>query len=288
MNKFLVVVIAVFLSTDAVADIIANTELTYEITGDWSFAGPPPWDHGGYGGADAFINPGAFLDYELVSPWDLPNGITAPGAGVGCPHGSAYGGALNPYASAPEFYPGLGMISQAGWDLGPTADYGSGIGWVMTESYTPDTDGTVSLSVDLSYAIDMIDANPPPTSGAVVVAWVALWEWDWSSGARYLVLDEMGDWTRGNVSPDFYPDDQLVRSFTVDAGASIVELESLQWTIDVDSNTNYMATSGVFVESTYFNAGYLSQYITGAVPEPASMSLLFVGSMILLSRRRTV
>lgn len=268
------------------ATIEANTWLKTSVTGSWSLESWCPHD-GGYGGADALVQPGSYMDYELIVPYSLPDGPTAPSASVGCPYGSAWGAALNPYRPSFEFENAQGMCtdSSAGWQLEPTATYGLGIGWVDSMVYIPDENGTVTFTANLSYMIDMVAASPTKTTGAELLAWVAMWGPDPESGLiNSLLLEPTDDWVVGNVSPYFYTNaNQLLRRITVDPGTLAEALETPEWTVTVDQASEYCVAAGIFVESTPQYVDDLTMYV---VPEPAALCLLTLGGLALLRRRR--
>jgi hypothetical protein len=269
-------------SADA-GSINASCSMETSVTGSWTLHAISGPDDGGYGGADVLINPGDYWDHDFIRPWHIPDGETAPGASVICPHGSAWAGALNPFQPSAQYQNSEGLCTHtnAGWDLLPTATYGMSIGWVDSVWYVPDADGPVTFTAELGYLIDMLDSPPPASTGAELVVSVALWEVDPGSGEA-LILEPKDDWLVGNVSPQFYPTDQLVRHLTVPPGGLVSQSELTEWTVDVDDAKVYSVAAGIFVESTLQYADDFAAY----VPEPATLGLLAIGGLPLLSRRR--
>lgn len=267
------------------ATIEADTWLETSVTGSWSPQSGYPLG-GGYGGADALVQPGSYMDYELIVPYNSPGVPTAPSAYVGCPYGSAWGTALNPYLPSAAFQnaEGICTYSSAGWQLEPTATYGGGIGWVDSLAYVPDQDGTVTFTANLSYMIDMVAASPAKTTGAEFVAWVAMWGSEPGSGVlNSLLLQPTNDWVVGNVSPQFYTNDQLVRHITINPGTLADSFETPEWSVTVDHASIYAVAAGIFVEST---PQYVDNFTAYVVPEPVTLWLLSLGGLALLRRRR--
>ncbi|MCC6490966.1 MAG: PEP-CTERM sorting domain-containing protein [Candidatus Hydrogenedentes bacterium] len=270
------------------AELIADGLLITEITGDWELAGHIwPDEHGGWGGTTVSIDPGDHYAWDLEAPWDAPAG-THVWSSILTPHGYAEAWADNPDLLA-STNPELATDASAYLNLDDSAVAGHAIGWVETVEYSPTESGSVTFSAALDYRLDLLDAIT--TTDSYLIAWVGFWELVPSSDPHdpginaNLLLDPKDNWERGNVSPGWYYEDQLVRVISASPGDYVTNLETISWTFDVTAGRVYMAASGIYVTSTneYIDE-FLSEHVR-PVPEPTSLTLVLIGGTLMAIRR---
>jgi hypothetical protein len=120
-----------------------------------------------------------------------------------------------------------------------------------------------------------------------LLAWMAFWSVEPEDGRvrTELLLEETDLWRRGNLSPDWYLEDQLLRLVQVPEGEERIAVEMPSWSVTVDRDRAYWAAAGLYVGTTEEYLARLTSGMSSAVSEPATGLLLALGLSALAVKR---